>query len=144
MIRAADRAKLRAQLTRHEGCVLKPYRDSVGVLTIGVGRNLEHVGIDEDEAAYLLSRDIDRAVVGVVHRFPWVADLTPARQSVLVNMCFNLGLAGLSKFVHTLELVKRGEYDAAADAMLHSKWATQVKGRATELAEQMRCGEWVA
>ena len=40
---------------RHEGLRLKPYRDTAGKLTIGVGRNLDDVGVSEAEAFALLN-----------------------------------------------------------------------------------------
>ena len=42
------------QLKRHEGLKLKPYKCTADKLTIGVGRNLEDVGISEEEAEMLL------------------------------------------------------------------------------------------
>ena len=48
-----NRDRLRAQLVLHEGSRLKPYRDTVGKLTIGIGRNLDDVGLSEDEVDYL-------------------------------------------------------------------------------------------
>lgn len=137
------RARLRAQLKRHEGVRLKPYRDTVGKLTIGYGRNLDDVGVAQHEADYLLSGDIDRAVKGLVARYPsWFPQLDPVRQAVLVNMAFNLGLSRLAGFTRTLACVARGQYGEASDHMLDSKWAQQVHHRAVELAAQMRTGEW--
>jgi lysozyme len=133
---------LRDQLTRHEGVRLKPYPDSVGKLTIGIGRNLDDRGISLYEAQQLLSHDIDDAERDLVTRFPWVGGLDPVRRSVLINMTFNMGITRLAKFVRTLALIERGDYGAAATAMLQSKWAGQVKGRAVELAAQMRTGQW--
>lgn len=131
---------LRDQLIRHEGLKLKPYRCSAGKLTVGVGRNLDDVGITRDEAMYMLANDIARAKSEIFRAMPWIAAIDEARRDVLVNMCFNLGLARLLKFENTLALVSAGKYDEAADAMLQSKWASQVGGRATELAEIMRTG----
>jgi lysozyme len=138
-----DRAKLREQITRHEGSRRFPYRDTVGKLTVGVGRNLTDVGVFPHEAAYLLSGDIDRAVRGLATRYPeWFPKIDPVRQAVLVNMAFNLGLTGLAAFRKTLDFVARGQYGEASDAMLQSKWAGQVGSRAVELAAQMRTGQW--
>lgn len=137
-----DRERLRAQLTRHEGLRLKPYLDSVGKLTIGVGRNLDDVGISQDEARYLLESDIDRVVKGLLARFPWVLDLDPVRQSVLVNMTFNLGLVGLAGFARTLQAIRERRFKEAAEHMLESRWSQQVGQRAVELANQMRSGAW--
>jgi lysozyme len=57
-------------------------------------------------------------------------------------MVYNLGIDGLMKFKRTLALIENGQYDNAADAMMQSKWATQVKGRAVELSKQMRLGKF--
>jgi len=130
------------QLTRDEGCRLKPYRDSVGKLTIGVGRNLDDVGISQEEAAFLLHNDIRVAEAGVVKALPWTVNLDPIRKAVLVNMAFNMGIWKLLGFKHTLELIQAGEYEQASDEMLNSHWAEQVGSRAARLSVQMRTGEW--
>lgn len=127
---------------RHEGLRLKPYVDTTGHLTIGYGRNLDAIGITTDEAAYLLNSDIDRAVKGLLAHLPWVLDLDTVRQSVLVNMAFNLGLQGLLTFQSTLKAIQQGRYSAASDAMIDSTWAHQVGARAVELAAQMKTGQW--
>jgi lysozyme len=130
------------QLARDEGCRLKPYRDTVGKLTIGVGRNLEDVGISKDEADMLLATDIRSADAAVSKALPWTVNIDPIRRAVLVNMAFNLGIEGLLGFKHTLDLVRAGKYEEASDAMLNSKWAEQVGPRAARLSVQMRTGEW--
>lgn len=136
-----NRDLVRQALIRDEGLKLKPYRDSVGVLTIGVGRNLESVGLSLSEVYYLLDNDLDHALRDCAERFtPWFQTLDPVRQGVLVQMAFNLGIGGLMQFRNTLAAVKRGDYAAAAKGMLASKWAGQVKGRAARLAAQMETG----
>lgn len=137
-----DRAALISQLLNDEGLRLKPYRDSVNKLTIGVGRNLDDVGISQDEALYLLGNDIRRAYGDLIAALPWVVKLDEPRQNVLTNMAFNLGVAGLLGFKHTLDCVQRGAWSDAADAMLQSKWARQVGARANRLAAQMRSGKF--
>lgn len=130
------------QLKRDEGIRFKPYRDSVGKLTIGVGRNLDDVGINELEAEWLLSHDIDRATTTLTEHIPWAKDLDEVRRAVLVNMTFNMGIAGLLQFKNTLADIQAGKYDDAADKMLESKWAEQVGPRAHRLAIQMKTGCW--
>ena len=130
------------QLKRDEGCRLTPYKDQVGKLTIGYGRNLDDVGISLDEANTLLQNDVRKAVADVNQHLPWAKGLDDARLGVLINMAFNMGIAGLLQFKNTLALIEAGEFDQAADAMLESKWATQVGPRAHRLAVQMRSGEW--
>ncbi len=136
-----DRNRLAAQLRIDEGERKKPYLDSVGKTTIGVGRNLTDVGLFPDEIEYLLQHDITRAENELRTNLPWYVSLDPVRQEVLVNMCFNMGWSVLSTFKNTLDAVRRGDYEAASKGMLQSKWASQVKGRATRLAEKMRTGK---
>lgn len=131
------------QLKRDESVVLKPYKDSVGKLTIGVGRNLDDVGIDAGEAEYLLRNDILRAGLSLSAALPWTDSLDEARRGVLLNMAFNMGIHGLLTFKNTLSLIQNGHYAAAAVAMLDSKWAAQVGARAHRLSQQMEQGVWI-
>jgi lysozyme len=135
-----NRGLMRAQLIRHEGMRLRPYRDTVGKMTIGVGRNLDDRGITEAEALFLLDNDIDIAITELQARFPWFDELSEIRQRVLIDMAFNLGITKLLGFKRTLAAIKRGDYVAAAAGMMASKWATQVKRRAHRLAAMMREG----
>jgi lysozyme len=140
-VNAFDRPTLIAELRRDEGVKLKPYRDTVGKLTLGVGRNLDDVGISDDEASALLSNDIDRACRALDLNLSWWRNLDSVRQRVLVNMCFNLGIVALLGFKDTLAAVQSGNWQAAHDGMLASKWAQQVGARATRLALMMFTGE---
>ena len=126
-------------LIRDEALRLKPYRDSVGKLTIGVGRNLDDVGISEDEARYLLRNDIAK-VREQAERFHWFPELNEARQIVVLSMIFNLGFDGFQGFRNTIKFIEAGDYHNAAENMLKSKWAEQVGARAGRLANAMRTG----
>lgn len=132
---------LREQLIRHEGVRLKPYRCTAGKLTIGVGRNLDDVGISKEEALYLLDNDIAKAESTLLQALPWVKDLDEQRRNVLINMTFNMGIDGLLGFKNTLSLIQAKRYEEAAKNMLQSKWAMQVGNRAVYLAKVMDTGE---
>lgn len=132
---------LLADLRRDEGVRAKPYRDSVGKLTIGVGRNLDDVGLRPDEIDYLLANDVKAAADQLDARLPWWRKLDDVRQDVLVNMAFNLGIDKLLTFHTTLGDIQRGDYQAASVAMLESEWAKQVHDRATRLAAMMATGQ---
>lgn len=137
-----NKTKLAEQLKTHEGLRLKPYKDTIGKLTIGIGRNLEDKGISEKEALSMLNNDVDEFYSKLAKKIPWFLNLDDARQNVLVNMAFNLGIAGLMTFKKMLDAVRLGLYLVAAEEMLNSKWAKQVGYRAEELAKQMRTGEY--
>lgn len=132
---------LERQLIRHEGLELMPYTDTVGKRTIGVGHNLDDNGITEEAAMLLLRQDIAAHTAELERAFPVVANLDDARRQALINMAFNMGIPILSRFVGMWSAIEAGDYQAAADEMLDSKWARQVKGRAVELAGIMRTGE---
>jgi len=126
------------QLLRHEGIRLTPYRDSVGKLTIGVGRNLDDVGITEDEARIMLRNDIEKAKAIPAKYVANFAELPKPKQAALINMCFNLGERGFSNFRKMIAAISAYQFEEAAREMLDSRWATQVGNRATELANIMR------
>lgn len=128
---------LREQLIRHEGMELFPYEDTEGVLTIGVGRNLQDVGLSKGEALFLLDNDIARAYSDLVRVFPIVTSLSDARIGVLANMSFNLGVTRLRGFKRMWAAIEDNNFETAAAEMLDSKWATQVGARADELANTM-------
>jgi lysozyme len=134
--------KLIEQLKRHEGIELKPYQDTVGKWTIGVGRNLDDIGISEQEAEMLLLNDIKEAERQLITTMPWTQELDEVRFSALLNFVFNVGIGTASKFVNAMGLLKDGSYDMAADEFLQSKWAKQVGNRAVEVTDQIRTGEW--
>lgn len=132
------------QLKRDEGLRLKVYKDTATPprLTIGVGRNLTDNGISEVEADFLLTNDINKAVISLT-KVGYSGDLTDPRYAVLVSMLFNVGPAFL-KWKNTLGYYKSKNYSRCADELLSSEpWASQVKNRASRLALQMRLGEWV-
>lgn len=134
--------KLIAMLKRHEGFRSKPYLDTVGKLSIAYGRCLETAGISQDEAELMLSNDIKRAEDGLRQIYPWFANLDGVRQAALIDAAFNLGLSGLSKFHNMLGAMALGDWEAAANEALNSKWHRQVGNRAKELAEMIRGGKW--
>ena len=135
-----DRRKLEDQLILHEGFRSKPYVDTVGKLTIGVGRNLDDIGISETEARNLLAHDIQAAekiANAVVSNY---SELDEVRQRVVVDMAFNMGRK-LARFRKAIAAIESGDYATAAKQMLDSKWASQVGRRAARLAEMMKTGQ---
>ena len=159
---------LKDQLILHEGIKLKPYKCSANKWTIGVGRNLDDVGlskneqlklfgtsglnreevidglltrgISEEEALFLLDNDIKKCITDV-KRFPWFESLDPVRQKVIIDMRFNLGLAELMGFKKMILALEQGDYDKAAEEMKDSKWYYQVGIRGRRLVKMMKTGE---
>jgi lysozyme len=134
------------QIKQDEGLVLHAYSDSLGYTTIGYGRLIDKRkggGISQQEAEYLLQNDISGVIQALERQITFWNRLNEPRKAVLLNMAFQMGVAGLMKFKRTLSLIEIGEYAEAADNMLKSLWAKQTPNRANRLAEQMRTGQWV-
>lgn len=151
------------QLKRHEGFRGDVYKCTAGKNTIGYGRNIDDnpitekefkecgiekttpLKITEQQASKLLELDIRKHVHAVNTSFPDIVQLlNEPRQWVLYNMSFNIGMTKLRKFQGMFSAVLQGNFVKASIEMLDSKWAKQVKGRANELALQMKTGDWQA
>lgn len=135
---SVDFKELTRWLEHHEGVRLKPYYCTGGKLTVGVGRNLEDVGISRSEAQFMLENDIIRVMKQMDESVSFWRELSEVRQIVLLDMAFNLGVFGLTKFQNTLALLEASEYEAASEEMLNSRWAEQVGQRALNLSQAMR------
>lgn len=157
-----DRDELIKQIAHHEGVVLKVYKDSLGIDTIGIGRNLEHrgiadlelahmektmseiykKGITEEDAYFLAHRDIEIVEEELSASRSVVKELDAIRQRVLVDMAFNMGIPRLTKFYRMWSAVNEHDFKGAAVEMLDSLWARQVKSRSDTLAYAMEHGKF--
>lgn len=158
------------RLKAHEGLKLKPYLDTVGKWTIGVGHDLsddgllpheieailgaeccglskeeiiEHLkvrGITEEQAMDILAQDVLEVQNELHAHFAWFSELDEVRQIAVIDMDFNLGMPHLKGFHDFLGHMAAGRYADAKAEMLDSKWARQVGHRATELADMIETG----
>ena len=125
----------------HEGFSPFPYND-VGYLSIGYGHNLSTSPLSRHIAEMMLYDDLDRTrneCRGFIQCFDSLDDV---RKVVILDMCYNLGIRKLLRFVRMLEALSKGDYNKCADEMLDSDWSKQVKERAVRLSVMMRTGNW--
>lgn len=130
---------LKRMLELDEGNKDQLYTDSVGKLTIGIGHNIEDKGLRQDEISLIFSNDISESI-DEVSDHEWFNDLDEIRQSVIVNMVFNMGMPTVLEFTNMITALKIHDYEVAAEEMLDSKWARQVGERAKRLAYMMESG----
>lgn len=124
------------------GAFIKPGSRVVGNPTIGIGTNIgPGAGITETEAEYLLWNRLTGAGADAATLPGW-HNLSDPRRLALVDMVFNMGVKRVREFKLMLAAMEAGDYDSAANQMLDSAWAHQVKGRAIQLARIMRTGVW--
>ncbi len=138
----------------NEGLRLKPYRCPAGKWTIGYGYNMEAhgippwmvdkvlsgKGISEGDAERLLITEVAECISVCEKIVPGFPALTLNRKIALVDMCFNLGAAGLARFKTMLGCIGRGDFEGAARAAINSKWYKQVKLRGVRVVKLIREG----
>jgi lysozyme len=129
-------------LRRHEGVKNTLYKCTSDKWTIGVGRNLEDVGLSEEEIDFLLLNDIVRTKELMDDYIPWHSDLDEVRQEALINFVFNVGIGTTMKFKNAMAALEEHDYDTAATEMLDSNWAKQVGSRAEEVTQMIKTGEY--
>lgn len=138
--------KLIEMLKRHEGVETHAYECSAGKVTVGVGRNIDQrggMGLSPDEIDYLLENDIERVIKELAKEYPWFSDLDDVRKDAMIDIGFNLGATRLRGFKRALSAMESGDYKVAATEFLDSRWAKQVGGRALELSDLIKTGEYV-
>lgn len=134
--------RLRELLIDDEGLELKPYKDSRGILTIGVGRNLENVGISEREALIMLDNDIKRVLLEAQRALPFFDQLNSTRQVVVLSMVFNMGITAFLQFKKMIAALQNGDYNLACKEMMNSEWSKQVGQRSRDLSVLMKLGHF--
>ena len=130
--------KIEELLIKHEGLKLKPYKDTKGILTIGVGRNLEDNGIEQDEALFMLKNDIKRCENELREIFLNFDELPENVKLVLIDMIFNLGKTRFLGFKHMIQAVKERNWDKMIEEMKNSRWCKQVKNRCEDDVELIK------
>ena len=124
-----------AAIKSEEGFRATPYDDSEGVLTIGYGLNLTG-GITRAEADYLLRSRIDHAVQCLERGLSWFVALPQRVEDALTDMTFQLGCAGVMQFTTMLGQLEAGEWAAAREDALRSRWAMQTPERAERVTSR--------
>ena len=137
------------QLVLEEGERAHVYQDSKGIFTIGVGRNVDYKargpGLRSSEIRIMLLNDIENVKTQLDNEIPWWRGENQARQRVLIDLCFNMGIGSLMGFKHTLAVLSQGDYIEAARGLANSKWATDVQpSRRDRLIEMLRNGVTIA
>ena len=137
----------------HEGFVGHVYRDSEGYRTIGYGFNIDsgrfskeqvdrwtRNGISQEEAMQVLQEELGKTR-SKLEKYDWFNKLDPVRQGAILDMSYNMGVGWIDKFPKAMNALKSGDFETAANEILNSTYAKQVKGRAYEIAELIKYGD---
>ena len=138
--------RLLASVKKHEGYRNKVYLDTLGKRTVGVG----HLCVEdfwEDDKEYeekflmtILEHDLSDAIKGANDLMAenGCMDMNEKAHEIIIEMVFQLGKTGVSKFKNMWKALSGLQYSAAADQMLDSRWAKQTPNRANGMADIMR------
>ena len=122
----------------HEGFVGHVYKCTEGFDTIGYGFAIKDLEMPEHIAEELLILKLEKLQKNANSRFKWLEDMPQEVQEVVINMCYQLGINGVSKFRKAISAMQEGDWEEAADEMLDSLWARQTPNRAKELSDIVR------
>jgi len=148
------------RIKKHEGFRTEPYIDVLVAKQpelYGISRNemntiQKHLGklkltfgygftnLTEDEASVLLEYRIHMIRTRLYNdqKFKFLYKYFIDVTEVLIEMVFQIGYAGLLKFVNFIGALENGDLNRAADEMLSSRWAKQTPARAQELSDIIR------
>ena len=136
--------RLLESVKKHEGYRNKVYLDTLGKRTVGVG----HLCVEdfwEDDKEYdeeflmnILKDDLKNAIEGAERLLKDCRILDSLAKEIIVEMVFQLGETGVSKFKNMLKALEEGpDYQTAAIEMLDSRWAKQTPNRAQNMSAEM-------
>lgn len=129
---------IKDDLIRDEGLRFRAYKDSEGIFTAGIGRNLQDVEFSQDEVDLMFNNDLNRAQIACNKLFSGFNVFSQNRQDALLNMAFNLGYYRLSNFVKMINAINKGRWDVAANEAQNSLWFTQVGDRGKRIIEKFK------
>ena len=130
--------KLIDSIKIHEGYVSRVYKDSLGIDTIGYGFAIKDLNLEEDICQIILQRKLESLEKQINKRFEWYKDMPQPIKDVVAEMCYQMGVTGVSKFKKTIGFLKNKQWRKASVEMLDSRWANQTPGRANELSERVK------
>tara|TARA_Y100000401_G_scaffold114005_1_gene115452 strand:+ start:285 stop:689 length:405 start_codon:yes stop_codon:yes gene_type:complete len=125
-------------IKQHEGYVGVVYKDSLGIDTIGYGFAIKDLELDKDVCDMILERKIKNLEDRVRNKFGWYPFMPQGIQDVVMEMCYQLGVTGFSKFAKTITYLKDKNFEKASEEMLDSLWARQTPNRAKELSRRVK------
>ena len=129
--------KLIDSIKKNEGYISTVYKDSLGIDTIGYGFAIKDLELEEDLCHVILQRKLKRLEKEVSTRFGWLKKMPPSVKDIVLELCYQMGVTGVSKFKKTIAYLEKSEWKNASIEMLDSRWAKQTPGRAKELSSRM-------
>ena len=125
-------------IKKHEGFVPTVYKDSLGIDTIGYGFAIKDLFLNQDICDTILERKVSHLLEKVNKKFTWYKYMPPEIQDIVVEMCYQMGVYGFSRFKKTIAYLQDKKFEEASVEMLDSRWAIQTPNRAKELSNRVK------
>lgn len=149
-------AEIAERLEFHEGRRSNAYYCTGGYLTQGIGHNLEKNPLTQEQKSkiknlehwtdeeinIILMDDVNQCKLLMSNMIRGFDDFDDERQYALIDMCFQLGASGVSKFKNMLSAMRAKDWDKASLECLNSKYAKQTPDRAKRIANLIKTGKW--
>ena len=126
------------RIKHHEGFRSKVYKCTEGYDTIGYGFAIKDLVMSEGMAEEILIEKLTDLMSKVRKRFDWLDSVPREVQGVIIEMSYQMGVSGVSKFKKALHAMQMFQWEKAADELLDSRWAKQTPNRAKELSDIVR------
>jgi GH24 family phage-related lysozyme (muramidase) len=125
-------------IIKHEGIRDMPYKDSLGLWTVGVGHLIgDGKSLPPEYNRKFTQAEIMKMFDDDFHHHAKAAEKIPgynkanaAGQGALIDLTFNMGNSWYKKWPNFCKKLAAGDFKGAADELAGSKWAQQVKSRA--------------
>jgi GH24 family phage-related lysozyme (muramidase) len=133
--------QIKDMIKSHEGVVNKPYQDSKGLWTVGVGHLIGDGHSLPDEWNRTFSKEeVDKLFDedykhhrNAAEQIPGFGKLDATGQGALTDMTFNMGPSWIKKWPNLQKQLLAGDMAGVADNLSGSDWAKQVKSRAKDI-----------
>ena len=132
------------RIKKHEGFRDRVYLDTLGKRTIGYGHLCKPDETWDDDRTYskaeletVFKTDFNIALNGANTVLAGCGDVPQKAKEIIIEMVFQLGMTGVSKFKNMIKGIKNKDWKTASIEMLDSRWAKQTPSRAKELSKIM-------
>lgn len=123
------------RIKKNEGFRSEVYKDHLGFDTVGYGFTIRDLRLPEGVSSTLLRILVLNLAINIHSRFTWFSHMPSHVQSVIIEMCYQMGIPGFSRFKKTIKYLKSRQWKEASAEMLDSKWAKQTPKRAKALSK---------
>ena len=129
------------RIKESEGYSSTVYQCTEGYDTIGYGFAIKDLSLSKEVSDIILKEKITKLKKDIENKFEWVINSPDVIQDVVIEMCYQLGVNGFSKFKKTIYYLETEQYWEASIEMLDSLWSRQTPNRSKKLSERVRSAQ---